>query len=242
MYIYHITKKENLDSIMQYGLVPSKGTNSIIAREESEYVYLCPRDKVFEWYVTLQGSIILEVDTKGLDLLSDKEYNVPEIRYGKVIKPKYLKVIPIEEIGNLDAYMDEWYYSILSSISEYCLNYLKYYFQEASAYYYTKDDNYKSNLKSINNCANIIASVISNINLDEEKLHIAVNNLSEKGIFVFTDTIDSNIGEEFYHKRLWEVLPLYNDPDSYYDRLVLYNAIVNNLKEILYVNTGGWTL
>lgn len=102
--LYHITEKENINSIMQNGLIPKTGENNY--KNMENYVYLCDRKDLAPWLSILKHMdhpVILEVDTAGLNgvepgrMFKDRDY-IPE-GYGEY---RTTESVPISSIKTID--------------------------------------------------------------------------------------------------------------------------------------------
>jgi hypothetical protein len=89
--LYHVTKNENLSSIMKDGIVKQIGDNSKLNDETELSVYLCEEDEVDIWKILLNGDVVIKVNTDYLDedYLEKVDYSAySEIIYGKNIPKK----------------------------------------------------------------------------------------------------------------------------------------------------------
>ena len=77
-YLYHITRKDNLEKILKIGLVP-KSKEKIVKHPDRIYFFKEEEVAIYfvdELYLDPENAVILKIDTKGLNI---KIYQDPEI-------------------------------------------------------------------------------------------------------------------------------------------------------------------
>jgi hypothetical protein len=96
-YLYHVTEKTKLPSIMEHGLLPMRGPRSSLCGEAKPAVYCFPgredlEDAMMNWLgesfveadIAEGGLVILEIDADGLLIESDAGY---ELAILEIIQP-----------------------------------------------------------------------------------------------------------------------------------------------------------
>lgn len=64
--MYHVTKRENLASILETGLLPSKGENALLAGDATgNAVYLTERKHVAQWLILTGSDAVVSVDMEA---------------------------------------------------------------------------------------------------------------------------------------------------------------------------------
>lgn len=100
-FVYHITEKDNIESILKYGLIPSLGERSILAGDQFKAIFFF--DEIYhieEWMDFLYKN-------KDKDSLEVLRFNIKRLKYfihnnGEEF---YLKhKIPVEKIDYLNLY------------------------------------------------------------------------------------------------------------------------------------------
>lgn len=85
-YLFHVTKKSNLPSILRDGLVPKAGQNALSAGDLAPGVYLCERRQAAVWARILDADLILKVRTAQLDgiIVNDYDSLREYVHYGPI--------------------------------------------------------------------------------------------------------------------------------------------------------------
>lgn len=99
--LYHITLKENLDSILDKGLIPNIGFQCSHCKNDNpteKLVYMTDLEGIARWKKALYGNsdscIVLEVDTLNLEIIYRRKFvEGIEYAYRGIILPNRLKVI-----------------------------------------------------------------------------------------------------------------------------------------------------
>lgn len=87
----HVTKTENIPSILEHGLIPSSGDRSAIVGDKSKIVCLCKPEQAAIWAAILDVDAMLDVDVSGLVLPEENEYDgLSEFRCRQAIPPERL--------------------------------------------------------------------------------------------------------------------------------------------------------
>lgn len=61
MTVYHITDKENINSILTEGLLPMCGENSRLVSDYSHAIYLCDFNSIKYWSILLCRNSIIKI-------------------------------------------------------------------------------------------------------------------------------------------------------------------------------------
>ena len=121
-FAYHITEKNNMDSIIKYGLIPSFGDRSKIAGDRFKAVFF------FDNIYNIESWMDFLYKNKDKDSLEVLRFNIKKLKYfihnnGEEF---YLKnKIPVEEIDYLNLYNNSNIISFSNLYKEdvYSLNY-----------------------------------------------------------------------------------------------------------------------
>lgn len=100
-FVYHITKKDNIDSILKFGLIPSLGERSILAKDQFKAVFF------FDNLYNIENWMNFLYKNKDKDSLEVLRFNIKKLKWfihngGEefYIKQK----VPIENIDYLELY------------------------------------------------------------------------------------------------------------------------------------------
>lgn len=102
---YHITSRDNLDSIFLHGLIPNFGPRTLKCDHEA-LIYMTTKECLASWYKTLinakhsiNDSVVLKVDCTGLKLIYRNKYkNGIEIASHIKINSKRITLLEYENI------------------------------------------------------------------------------------------------------------------------------------------------
>ena len=111
-YLYHITNRANLDSILKNGLIPQIGKNSLKNNEKRPYVFLCIKEHIPYWQILLEidDAVILSIDTSGLNIDNSAwicyKFLYEELCFENNIPPESIRVVDYT-INFTKNYIDE---------------------------------------------------------------------------------------------------------------------------------------
>ena len=97
-YYYHVTTQDRLPAILEKGLQPMIGENSVNAGENVPAIYLSPPKSVPHWFILTHADTVLRIDPKGLDLplkawqYGDEPNYYHELRTSRPIAPEWISV------------------------------------------------------------------------------------------------------------------------------------------------------
>ena len=131
-FAYHITEKNNMDSIIKYGLIPSFGDRSKIAGDRFKAVFF------FDNIYNIENWMEFLYKNKDKDSLEVLRFNIKKLKYfihnnGEEF---YLKnIIPIEKIDYLNLYNDNSDIISFSSLYKEDIYTLKYKWNKLKEYH-----------------------------------------------------------------------------------------------------------
>lgn len=236
--IYHVTKKENVESIMKNGLIPQIGKNSILVGEAKPYIFLCEKESIPFWKILLEGDVVLEIKDRddgyseyieGYSFATCREYNACD-----VISPNrisvYSKRTPVRK-----SHMRRLSRTELTDISYIVLQVIKWY----DNYYdgqFRKEHSLSDitlNIRSLRTVLQRIDfSVLSNKEKNEE-----LKELGESGEFTFADVYFSE--KTRLYKKALQFAKENNDEELAKELTMLNRFIERNFK-LGNLYTGGW--
>lgn len=102
--LYHITLKENLDSILDKGLIPDIGSQCTRCKNDNpteKLVYMTDLEGIAKWKKALYGNsnscVILEVNTLNLKIIYRRKFvEGTEYACKETILPDRLKIITLK--------------------------------------------------------------------------------------------------------------------------------------------------
>lgn len=116
--MYHITERENLDSIMKNGLVPDSGKNQYKSHEN--YIYLAGENDLAPWLSILpymEDPVLLKVDTSDLSgieqgrVFDDRDY----VEGGQYTEYRTIKNIPSSAVSLVNTAEDKEFFNRLEN-------------------------------------------------------------------------------------------------------------------------------
>lgn len=224
MELLHLTTAEDLDSILEQGLIPRKGKNSSAAEEEDEYIFLCQDRDVPYWQILLNKSYLIRVDVSGLQAIRR-----PYSRYGEFLISDPIPPSRIKLQGKLSKPRN----SIMETLCMDYLDVLTVSCQEAALYYSDRNcvshEVFESTLWSFN-------YIKQNLNYNvvpAERLEQKIRSSKARLNCAFTDIYEGT--------RLWEKLPMYPKDDLSQVREDMYEYIRDNLDRCNHIDTGSWS-
>jgi hypothetical protein len=219
MILYHLTTKNNLDSILKNGLIPQIGKNSSFVGEEDPYIYLSNLDDIHIWSIIFKDyDICITVDVD--------EQEVEEYKYEIYSEFLYKQIIPKTKIISYEEYK----YKRTKKVNKFYLNTL-YKISSLSKrviVYFENSEDFSDIIRMIRIILNMNIQ-FKDLYTQEElsKLFIKEGEYGESTIF---DT-DTRFGIKIYE----ELLIIHNDvTDS------LHHYIVEQFYGCLSLDTGKW--
>lgn len=229
MKLYHITKNDNIESIMQNGLIPQINEKSKSVNETDSLIYLCPYDDIPVWKIILGYDTVLCVDLPDDTPVSPYCYSVyMEYTYDKIISPANITVVDdTAELTN-DRYK-KLLFAFIDTVS-----YLSVSFARQINYPNQKRDISVS--KTAKNILNILKRLdYSNLPHRELKTYLIENG--DEGEYTLCDRYVMP-GHPCNEKRLWQLFELH--PNATTETKALYDWLRMTFKDCLFANTGGW--
>lgn len=226
-YLYHLTSKENIPSILKEGLKPSVGKNSKKANDNKPSLYLCEYEDIEYWQIILGYDSLLKVKVDDKDSCNKFEYSTySEFIYEDTIAPDKIEVIPLNPPSQYK--YEKLLLSYLNTISTACIYCADYYSRE---YTNLKEDIVLNAINTVR----IVGDKLDYNKIDTYKIRKELKEIGEEGYYTFLDMY-LNTG-----KKLWEQLIYYPCDNLKEPREWLYNFINKNFKGCLDLCTGGWT-
>ena len=233
--LFHVTKKENIESILQEGIVAQIGMNSQNVMETENMVYLCDETSVPYWSIILGADAVFKVS--GIKSESCVRYDYgPYIEYAYPydIAPEHIEVFS-DAIPGREAAMKDLCLSYINTVSAIAVH---------TARFYDNPDLWNGQTYKADISRQILKSELYSTTAVLERLDFSVCPVEdmrsriidrgENGHYVFTDYYKST------DNRLWEMFDLYPDDELKEGRKAFKNAICKGFKDCLYENTGGW--
>lgn len=228
MRFYHVTKTENVDSILMHGLIPQIGENSKSVNEKDDVVYLCDKDSIPYWKILLDANVLiaveLEEEPESYDYREYKEY----FHYGPIAASS---IQLIDEFIDIHDSMKQLCVQHLHCMSAYATKCVRYYNRAIGT------DLEKEMYDDIAHYGHVLSVCLPKLDysmVDISSLREELTSSGEDGNYTICDTY-YNTG-----KRLWEQLIEYGDDDLYSNRKFIHDYIKTHLQGCLDVDTGGW--
>lgn len=227
-YLYHLTNKTLLDSILKEGLVPNIGTSSKMADEPEPAIFLCDNISLPYWQILLDRDILLKIKLLESDTYKIFDY---ELYKEYVLKDKIpndrIEIIPLPK-PSIEKYKKllKSYICTISCACCYCAEY----------YTYGKE-NTNITLDIIERCiltVQIVANRLDYSYMPRNELKDELEGLGQDGYYTFLDKYRST------NKSIWEKLIEYPKDNTYESREWLYNFVKKQFSNVLDVDTGGW--
>lgn len=230
-YLYHLTDKEKVASILKNGLEPIIGDNSKLCGNEYGFVYFTDYHSIPYWQILLQKPVILRIADLDIPNLNRCNYGIyTEYSIGRTIPPTQITKsnISFTKAKRLES-MRKLCTEFLFSISQMCKTF---------AMHYEYGEEYELDLQDYIRYLNVQRMVFEHLDfhtLTNQEIKDALIEQTD-GEYGFTDTYkDTDL-------RLWEQLIHYPKDESLEVRTWLYNFVNKTFdKSIKYLNTGGWT-
>lgn len=231
--LYHLTDEENLNNILENGLIPQTGKMCSMIGDERQSIFLCEEVDIPYWYIILQKPVILKVQISR----PSKENYYRYSHYGEYcctekISPDKITVVSKNAAANIDTEkaMTELCISILYNISFYCVTCARFYRNTLKET--TEQDIYYGG-KSL--CAIIKNLDYSSLEMNE--IENIVKSIGEDGEYTFCDCYDSNSTDI----KLWQKLIKYPNDSSSEIRRNIHDFVKNTFPFAETLCTGGMT-
>ncbi len=225
---YHLTSKENIDSILNNGLLPKIGSNSNLVSETDKCIYLTDKESLPVWMILLNKDMILAIDINR----EMRTCNYGAGLYNEYITKDPIPASAIKVSATID--FDRNYYTkkilieYMYTISIICSNIARLYARKQDI-----DINTVNEIKSI---STVLSRLDSSKFSDDDYAEIKdyIRKYGDEGEFTLCDTY-------FNEKRkLYQIL---TDYDSGEYKLTL-ESFRNNIERLygkaLNVNSGGF--
>lgn len=222
-YVYHITKRSKLESIMRDGLIPQIGDNSELCDEPAEVVYLCKESDIPYWVVLLDGDVVLRIENEESEFVYRRFDCYGEFRTHHRIYPDKITEVPIPATADAKLVLQREYLLSLS---------------REIVYVVTSWDKGRSvDFEMMSRVFTVDIEIMSKLNyetLDRELIKGWLSDEGNDGEYTLLDTFMNT------PKRLYEVLAEIDNPIGIEQRVAVYNFLKEKLDGCLDINTGGY--
>lgn len=94
-YLYHLVDKNELQSVLTYGLFPRIGKNSLASKETEPRIYATPYSSVPFWKIALSRNIVLRIDMSCVEEKPEVRDHIlyKEVLFRSPIPPDALKKV-----------------------------------------------------------------------------------------------------------------------------------------------------
>lgn len=231
MTLYHVTTKENLESILKKGLIPNyKSKNSKFINDNRKGIFLCDKKSIPYWMIILKCDTILKITIETELINTSFSYTLyNELIYDEIIPADKIRKIKPPTKTILNFTRETLCDSIIRSLSN---------ITHACATFYNKNGDYEYYKDYINGRTAGIKATGERIDIhkvSDKKLKQMLREFGDDGEFTFCDTYMNT------PVRLWEQLIRYPKDDTYKNRKYIHDFIKSHFKNVLYTNTGGFT-
>lgn len=233
--LYHLTTKENLESILKDGLKCTIGEHSTFAKEKEPFIYLCDYEDILYWSIILGRDVVVKIPHEIVDLtyINYNNYNnlYSEYVYNKNIDSEYITQIELPEYNQ--KCMDILCEDFINTLNRICEHSAMIFTEDYK--YYNKGDLLQGTLQELN----AFLYICNNLNyksVDQNRLKKYIEDLGvEQCDFTFCDKYNNT------EKRLWEQLIEYDCDKELKEKFKqIYDYIKINLDGCNQVETGGW--
>ncbi|MCM1218447.1 MAG: hypothetical protein NC548_28500 [Lachnospiraceae bacterium] len=229
MIVYHLTKRENVESICNNGLLPRLGDNSRSVNDEVPAVWVSMYEDLGFWQLILPHEVVLQLEV-------DNAYRFDPIQFGYYFgwiyyEPVYIKDCKIVENTPDEHQFNEAREETVRQISRLVLTFVRYYHYHPT----------KRAIEELHGaCMTVynIMKIISNLKFDEipaDSLRAMLWTYGDEGEYTFLDTYMNT------PTRLYEQLLNIEDTSTELPRRFLHDIIIQYFGAVLDTNTGGWT-
>lgn len=213
---YHVTKKKNIKSILEKGLIPQIGDNSLTCGDDRpEAVWICNREDVPYWMILTDSDAVISVADNIFEEAEHKNIKIMQHSYNgrreygimSKIPTKYLSEAESPSKEELEAANDKLAEDYMLMISQYVEQLL----QLGESFPVRKDKHSKEAAGIIKENTENLQKLLSRINFKEADISGMRRNLAwqiyDFGQDTFVDRLDI-IGE----KRRYEYLEAVGGP------------------------------
>lgn len=252
MYLYHLTKKENMKSILDNGLIPKIGEHSKIVGEDTPAIYMSERKHIPYWRMIFPDlDALVKIEFEG-NLDDYDVYTQQFSGYGQVIVTDKIENSRLEEVklnkvkpDTLDKVNKCFCESLLNEISRFCVHACRYYtYLEPDETDPEQIETNKERHDSLRYNLDYFKSFLPKLDyskISKQDIREELKFQGENGAYTLVDKYDVYYQPGVKNKRLYQQLTLFSKDDLTDDLIWLNNWIRTNLKGCLKVNTGGWT-
>lgn len=222
--LYHVTKKQFLESIMKDGLVPQLGENSSACFELIPKVFLCSKEKAVFWSIVLGGDTVLKVcNVKNICIDHEDEFSTQDR-----IAPKDIKLVRA-------LYTEKEYKDTMKKVCNDYADILSHICVKCAEYYNMEPSEEKEGLFAYLVCR-IYATitVMERLNFDVTEICTFLKKQSDDCLHTYDDMYG---GTGF---RLYQMLVKYPEDSLAPLRENLYEVMLKKLRGTFFVNTGQW--
>lgn len=228
-YLYHLTTKNELSSIMKNGLEPRIGANSKIVQEKTPRIYLSDKNSIPFWSVLLNKKLILRINIRGLNINDEYNYTkYKEFIYEHKITPDRITICD-NPPSVTTQHMQELCKSYMHIIS-YCTTACADYYTRPKWLGYSEEDMDWELENLIQILPRLNFKSLSEYDIKQELIHMG----QEQCMITFVDTYFNT------ERRMYEQLIYYPNDKLTHKRQQLYNMIKSIFHNCLNVETGGY--
>ena len=237
--LYHLTDKENIEDILQYGLQPQIGKRSELAKETNACIYLADAKNIPYWAAILNKQHILRIDIPN-DTFDTIEffdyYTYSEYMCSIPIPPEWIRESNIKLELSVNNYT-KLLLSYIDIISDICADFAKYTVSRDTKAEYSNDL-----LEGIEQTISVLKFTLPHFDFDKlsaKKLEKHIDKMNKRGEFTLCDSFDYGKINNKGHLRLYELL---GDTEfATKNTKWLYEWLSRTFKKGLYIEAGGWT-
>lgn len=220
---YHVTKNENVSSILANGLISSTGTNSKKIEDNRKGIFLCDTADIPYWSILLG----LVGDCAVFEVTLPDEAKPEYLRYCCYGEYLYTEDISPENIvlANIPTSSQE---AMTALCQQYLITFSR--FSSDYMYYHMYAEQTEEDYLYIRGMLKAIIAVLPHLNYascDKQKILDFYTEYSDEGETVFTDYLEG-IDEMLFDSMLW-----FGGNEFYDDIKVLHDFIKNNLDFII---------
>lgn len=225
-YLYHVTNETKAESILKDRvLLPGRGDHCLSVNDMGA-VYLCSREDIPFWQLILGCSRVVRIPKRDIPQCAEFDYG----RYKEFICRTPIQSKDIEDVSGqitkaeLQKANTVLCCSYLWTISHLCMRYARYYHEG------TAMDEIITETKTVLD----ILSHFNYMDVPVTELKKEMEKMVDACAYTFADTYCNT------DTRLWEQLVKYPDDEFSEIRTELHDFIKENLKPVLFENTGGY--
>lgn len=243
-YLYHLTTKDAVNSILKNGLKPSIGERSKQVGETKKAIYICGKHDIPYWQAILGLNTVLKIDANDIEINRENTFETgmyTEYMIHTTIPPEKITVETLNKHKPSNKIIHDLALSYMSNISYLCVACAKYYTykntDKEEAFYYPPDVLQKSMETTLAVLNRLDYALCSTKEKRYELRQLGDGNYS----FVDHYDFDHPWDDQTTRPKLYTMLIKYEKDELYHIRHALYKFITKNFKGCLDVDTGGWT-